>query len=86
MNQKNAGNVAASSPLERIVMREGYCCDCKNNPEETLPMASKIEGNGCWFTDDKQNWVSKNGKQYYTDDGMLMNGNGTRSIFDDIDA
>lgn len=89
MNQKDIENGAASSPLERLVMREGYCCDCESNPETSLPAAAKTEGNpcnGCWFNDNKPNWKSKCGKQYYTDDGMLMNSDGTRSIFDDVNA
>lgn len=75
--------------VERLVMREGYCCDCDNNPEGSLIEAARKQGNpcnGCWFSDDKPNWSSKDGKQYYTDDGMLMNADGSRSIFDDIDA
>ena len=75
--------------VDPLVMREGYCCDCKNNPVESIVDAARIPGhpcNGCWFKDDKHNWESRGGKQYYTDDGTLMNGDGTRSIFDDVDA
>ena len=80
---------SANAQIHRLVMREGYCCDCENVPAEGLETAAKITGNkcnGCWFSEEKSNWKSKSGKQYYTDDGMLMNGDGTRSIFDDIDA
>ena len=80
---------AADCQNERLVMLHGYCCDCEHNPAESVVQASKIPGhpcNGCWFNDDKSNWKSKDGKQYYTDDGTLMNANGSRSIFDDIDA
>ena len=75
--------------VERLVMRYGYCCDCKHNPAESVVPSSKIPGhpcNGCWFKDDKHNWESRGGKQYYTDGGTLMNGDGTRRIFDDVDA
>lgn len=74
---------------ERIVMRKGYCSDCDNNPDESVALAARAHGNpcnGCWFTDEKANWESMNGKQYYADDGTLMNADGTRSIFDDVDA
>ena len=86
-NQTNAAE--GQSELTAFVMREGYCCDCNNNPDETLALASSIPGNpcnGCWFNDAKPNWKPKGGKQYYTGDGMLMNGDGSRSIFDDIDS
>lgn len=78
------------SELIGLVMREGYCCDCENNnPETSVVDDSKIDSNpcnGCWFVYEKPNWKSKEGKQYCTDDGTLMNGDGTRSIFDDVDA
>jgi len=88
MNE-TTGNTALAGRNNALVMREGYCCDCDNNPEMPLPDAAKIAGNacnGCWLNNEKPNWKSKDGKQYYTDDGMLMNGDGSRSIFDDIDA
>jgi len=78
-----------TSPVERLVMRDGYCCDCNHNPAETIVEAAKRPGhkcNGCWFTDRKPNWAPKDGKQYYTEDGTLMNSDGSRSIFDDVDA
>ena len=73
----------------RLVMREGYCCDCDSLPNEPLASASTIHMNpcsGCWRTKEKPNWKPKDGRQYYTEDGMLMNSDGSRSIFDDVDA
>lgn len=46
-------------PEEQLIMREGYCCYCKNNPVESVVDASRIPGhpcNGCWFSDSKCNW------------------------------
>lgn len=45
-----------------LVMREGYCVDCKHLPEESIVEASKTPKhpcNGCWFSDDKSNWEAK---------------------------
>ena len=76
-HEDEQSHVAADCPNERIVIREGYCCDCENNNQETsIVDNSKIDGNpckGCWFFDEKPNWKSKGGRQYYTDDGMLIN-------------
>ena len=89
MTDERQTSAEVTSPIERMVMREGYCCDCNNNPSVSLPVAAQEAGNpcnGCWFSDDKHNWTSKDGKQYYADNGMLMNADGSRSIFDDVDA
>ena len=81
--------VAVDSQGQRLVMRQDYCCDCDNCPDESLALAATREGSpckGCWFDGEKPNWKPKDGKQYYTKDGTLMNSDGSRSIFDDVDA
>ncbi len=60
MNEKTEPlSMVAVDPL---VMREGYCCDCKNNPVDSIVDAARIPGhpcNGCWFHDDKSNWEAR---------------------------
>lgn len=45
----------------------GYCAYCGNNPKDiSLTEASKIEASecfGCWFTEEKQNWVESTNTQ-----------------------
>lgn len=63
-------------PVHEVIMRHGYCCDCEHNPPDSVVQASKNHGNpchGCWFQDDKPNWEPKDGKQYYSGNGTLMN-------------
>lgn len=54
--------IKGKSELNAVVMREGYCCDCDNNPEIPLPDAAKMTGNKCnkcWCSNVKPNWTPK---------------------------
>jgi len=46
-----------------MIKLKGYCYACVNNPDISINLAAKDKASpcfGCWFTEEKVNWVGLN--------------------------